>query len=523
MNNFTAAGSQHKWGVLGVVILGSFMAILDNNIVNVALPKMMATFGATVDQIEWVVTGYMIAFAISMPTTNWLKEVVGLKRVFVFSLLFFCLGSALCGMAWDKDSLIVFRILQALGGGALMPTGLTLVSEAFPPEERGMAMGTWSIGAMVAPAIGPFLGGYLVDEVSWRSIFYINLPVGAVAVLAAVWILPVFRSSAGGSRRLDIPGFASFSVFLAFLLIALAQGQREGWNSDYIVSCFALSLCGFAVFLVSGFLTRDPLIDLHLFANHNFLMANVVNFVRAVAIFGSMFLLPLFLQNILDYKALQTGIILAPTAISVALVSPFSGMISDRVGPRIPLFCGTMLVGLSLYIYKDISLNSDYWFLFWPQVMRGAGLGLINAPLMSAAVNAVRREQISVASGLLTVIMQVGGAFGVALLGATIERRSFFHYSHYLEQINNVLAPAAGGAQSAMQALLLRAGHAPAEVLAKGKTLLALWVQKQAAVSAFEDAFVLTAVIITLGAIPALLIRNRRAPEAVKQTPIAAE
>jgi MFS transporter, DHA2 family, multidrug resistance protein len=522
MNNFTAAGSRHKWGVLGVVILGSFMAILDNNIVNVALPKMMANFGATVDQIEWVVTGYMIAFAISMPATNWLKEAVGLKNVFIFSLLFFCLGSALCGMAWDKDSLILFRIFQALGGGALMPTGLTLVSEAFPPEERGMAMGMWSIGAMVAPAIGPFLGGYLVDEVSWRSIFYINLPVGAVAVAAAIWILPVFRS-APASRRLDIPGFASFSVFLAFLLIALAQGQREGWNSDYIVFCSALSLLGFTVFLVSAFLTRDPLIDLRLFANHNFLMANIVNFLRAVAIFGSMFLLPLFLQNILDYKALQTGIILAPTAISVAVVSPFSGMISDRVGPRIPLFFGTMLVAVSLYFYKDISLNSDYWFLFWPQVMRGAGLGLINAPLMSAAVNAVRREQISVASGLLTVIMQVGGAFGVALLGATIERRSFFHYSHFLEQINNVLAPAAGGAQSAMQSLLLRAGHAPAEILAKGKTLLALWVQKQAAVSAFEDAFVLTAVIIALGAVPALLIRNRRAPDQMKPTLGAAE
>lgn len=320
MNQFSSQGKDHKWGVLGVVILGSFMAILDNNIVNVALPKMMAGFGATVDQIEWVVTGYMIAFAISMPTTNWLKELFGLKKLFIFSLVFFCLGSALCGIAWDKDSLIAFRVFQALGGGALMPTGLTLVSEAFPPQERGMAMGTWSIGAMVAPAAGPFLGGYLVDEVSWRSIFYINLPVGAAAILAALWILPSIRP-ANPSRRLDLAGFISLSVFLAFFMIALAQGQREGWNSDYIIFCFAFSVVGLVTFVASGFLVKDPIIDLHLFANHNFLMANIINFARAVAIFGAMFLLPLFLQNVLDYKALHTGIILAPTAISVAIVS----------------------------------------------------------------------------------------------------------------------------------------------------------------------------------------------------------
>jgi len=496
------------------------MAILDNNIVNVALPKIMANFGATVEQIEWVITGYMIAFAISMPATTWLREVFGLKKVFIASLLLFCLGSALCGMAWDKDSLIAFRVIQALGGGAMMPTGLTMISEAFPPQERGMAMGLWSIGAMVAPAVGPFLGGYLVDEVSWRSIFYINLPVGAVAVFAALLILPASKTL-GPARRFDFIGFISFSVFLAPLLIALAQGQREGWDSDYILSCFSFSLVGLVAFITSGFLVKHPLIDLRLFANYNFLMANIVNFLRAVAIFGSMFLLPLYLQNLLDYKALQTGIILAPTAISVAIVSPFSGLISDRIGPRIPLFFGTVLMAYSLYLYKDLSLNSDYWFLFWPQVMRGAGLGLLNAPLMSAAINAVRREQTSIASSLLTIILQVGGAFGVAILGATLERRQYYHYAHYLQQINDAFSPAVIQAQLAMQQLLLKAGYSPAEVLVKGKSLMALWVQRQAAVGAFGDAFVFSALIIGLGIVPALLIRNRRAPEATKPAAVA--
>ena len=491
------------------------MAILDANIINVALPKMMANFGATVDQIEWVITGYMIAFAISMPATNWLREVFGLKKVFIASLALFCFGSALCGLAWDKDSIIAFRVLQAVGGGAMMPTGLTLISEAFPPQERGMAMGIWSVGAMVAPTVGPFLGGYLVDEVSWRAIFYINIPVGGVAALMAAWIISGAKAIVP-ARRFDLIGFINFSVFLGFLLVALAQGQREGWDSDYIISFFSFSFLGLIAFIASAFLVKNPIIDLRLFANHNFLMANIINFVRAIAIFGSMFLLPLFLQNLLNYTALRTGIILAPMAICIAIVSPFSGLISDRIGPRIPLFLGTILLSFSLYLYKDISLNSDYWFLFWPQVIRGAGLGLLNAPLMSAAINAVRREQMAIASGLITVIMQVGGAFGVALLGTTLQRREFFHYAHYLQQINNAFSPFVYRAQSAMQELLLRSGHAPAEVVAKGKSLLALWVQRQAAVGAFEDAFIFSALLITIGIVPALLIRKATLPEQVR-------
>jgi DHA2 family multidrug resistance protein len=308
--------------------------------------------------------------------------------------------------------------------------------------------------------------------------------------------------------KFDFAGFFSFSLFLAFLLVALAQGQREGWGSDYILACFAVSATGLVVFLISYAWVPEPLVDLRLFGNLNFLMANIVNFVRAVAIFGSMFLLPLYLQNLLDYTALGTGVILVPTAISVAIVSPFSGLISDRIGPRIPLFLGTVLVAYSLYLYKDLSLKADYWFLFWPQVIRGAGLGLINAPLMSAAINSVRREQTSVASSLLTVIMQVGGAFGVTLLGASLQRREFFHYAHYLQQFNDAYAPSFYRAQQAMQDVLLRAGHSPAEVVSQGKVLFALWVHKQASVSAFGDAFVFSAALLTIGILPALLIRN---------------
>lgn len=500
----------NKWAILTVVIMGSFLPILDNNIVNVALPKIMATFGATVDQIEWVVTAYMIAFAIIMPAISWFQELLGLKKVFLGSLTLFCLGSALCGLSWSKDSLIAFRIIQALGGGALMPSGLTLVSLSFLPKERGLAMGIWSIGAMVAPAIGPFLGGYLVDEVSWRAIFYINIPAGVATMVAAFLVLPEIKR-AGPLRKFDFLGFAGLAIFLAALLVALAQGQREGWDSDYILSCLGISLLGLVFFILANLIAKEPIVDLRLFTIPNFLLANIINFVRAVAIFGSLFLLPLFLQNLLQYTAFGSGIILAPLAVTVAIVAPFSGFISDRIGPRLPLTLGTILVALSLYLFKDLSLNSDYWFLFWPQVMRGAGLGLINAPLMSTAINAVRREQTGVASSFITIIMQVGGAFGVSLLSTILQRREFFHYAHFLQSLSNPFAPSLQQAQEATQSLLLKSGFAPSELILKGKALLALWLQKQAAVCAFQDAFVFSAYLSCLGIIPALLIQNRRA------------
>ncbi len=503
--------ANSKWGVLVVVIIGSFMPILDTTIVNVALPKIMANFGSTVDQIEWVVTAYMISFAIIMPAMNWLQKMFGLKSIFMTSLVVFCLGSALCGLAWDLDSMILFRIIQAIGGGAMMPTGLTLVSEAFPPQERGMALGVWSIGAMVAPTVGPFLGGYLVDEISWRWIFYINLPIGPAAMLAALWVLPARRLSQP-YHRFDFLGFGSFSVFLAFLLIALTKGQREGWDSDTILTCFGLSFLGLSSYLISWSWIQEPLIDLRLLINRNFLLANIINFVRAVGIFGSLFLIPMFLQNLLQYSAWRTGIILAPSAISVAIVAPFSGFITDRIGPRLPLFLGTVLLAFSLYEYKDISLNSDYWFLLWPQLYRGIGLGLINAPLMSTALNAVRREHMGMASGLLTVIMQLGGSFGVAMLGTTLQRREFFHYAHYLELLNDTFSPFFARAQSTLQGLLLDFGYSPADAVSKGKSLLALWVHRQASASAFGDAFFFAGLLIAFGILPALLIRRNSWP-----------
>ena len=330
-------------------------------------------------------------------------------------------------------------------------------------------------------------------------------------VLGAFLILSAARPS-GPFRRFDFVGFLSFSAFLGALLVAFSQGQRQGWGSDYIIFCFGISFLGLISFIVSGLLIRDSIIDLRIFLNYNFVLSILMAFSRSAAAFGSMFLLPLFLQNLLEYKALSTGIILLPTAVSVAIVSPFSGLITDRMGPRIPLVSGVFLMAYSLYLYKDISLGSDYWFLVWPQVLRGIGIGLVNAPLMSTALNAIRREQMSIASGVFTVMIQVGGAFSVAMLGTVLQRREFFHYATYLQQIHDAFSPAASRALATMQDLLLTYGHGTAAALAKGKTLLAHWVLRQATVASFQDAFVVLALWVIIGIFPALLIRKVNSP-----------
>jgi DHA2 family multidrug resistance protein len=265
---------------------------------------------------------------------------------------------------------------------------------------------------------------------------------------------------------------------------------------------------GLVAFIASGLWVKDPIIDLSLFTNHNFMMTSIINFVRTMASNGMAFLIPLFLQNLMDYRALDTGIVLLPTALSMAAVSPFSGFISDRIGPKIPIFIGILLMGFSLYCYKDISINADYWFFFWPQILIGIGIGLINAPLVSASFNAIRQEQTSMASGLYNLIHQLGGAFGIAMLGIILQRREFFHYAHYGQQIRDVFSPSTSQALLTMQELLLRYGLEPTEVVAKGKSLLAQWVHGLAKVAAFQDAFIVAGLFVAVGVVPSLLIRT---------------
>jgi len=284
----------NRWGVLGIIMMGTFMAILDSSIVNVALPHMMSTFGVDREQIEWVATGFMLTSAVVMPLVGWLTSRISYKALYLGSLLIFTVASALCAMAWSYESLIAARILQALGGGAIQPIGMAIVAELFEPHERGRALGIWGIGIMAGPALGPTLGGYLTDAFSWRTIFSVNLPFGVITLLAGMIIMRPLRTH-GARRPFDIFGFSFLAMALIAGLTALSNGQEKGWQSDYIHICEAFTVVGLVMFIAIELAVEHPLLDLRLFLIRNYLLSILLAVFRAVGLFGSVFLFPIFL------------------------------------------------------------------------------------------------------------------------------------------------------------------------------------------------------------------------------------
>jgi MFS transporter, DHA2 family, multidrug resistance protein len=510
-NKFSAmlesGGDPRRWYVLGTVMLGLFMAVLDSNIVNVALPHMMASLGTDADHIRWVIEAYAMSYAIFTLTTSWLRERIGIKKCFVAGLAIFTAASILCGISWSVESMIACRVLQGIGGGIMMPTGFTLITESFPASQRGAAFGVFGIVIVVAPSLGPTLGGYLVDFVNWRYIFYINVPVGILTVFLALAFLREYRELK--PRPFDFLGFAGLATFLGCLLVALTDGQREGWRSDFILSYFAVSAIGFLAFIISAPRSKYPVLDIRLFANFHFSVLSILNIMRASALFGRMYLLPLFLQTMVGYSARAAGFLLLPGALVSGLVMPVTGSLVDRYGPKYFIFSGLALMGYSTFMYHSIDVVTPYSAILIPMIIFGVGAGFLNTPLSATAMNVVKPEQVGQVSTVLSVLMQVGGAFGVAMLGTITADRTAFHRAVFAEKI----APYSYETQSVLQALHSlggRIGESDFLSSLQSPAVLDLYVRKQAAIAGFQDAFVYTALICAIALVPALGIFSYR-------------
>jgi len=410
-----AQGPAYRWGVLIIIMMGTFMAILDASIVNVALPHMMSTYGVNRDQIEWVTTGFMLASAAVMPLMGWMTTRMSYKALYLGCLLIFTLASGACAMAWSFESLIAARILQALGGGAIQPIGMAIVAELFEPHERGRALGVWGTGIMVAPALGPTLGGYLTDAFGWRTIFSVNLPIGAITLLAGMILMrPLYAR--GARRPFDFFGYAFLTIALVASLTALSNGQEKGWNSTYIHVCEVLTTIGTVMFIAVETAVKHPLINLRLFMIRNYALCILLAIFRAIGLFGSVFLFPIFLQTMMGYTTVQAGLWMIPGALAVGLTMPLAGRLADRYSPRFLAALGSVLVGTSLIQFGYLDPLSNGFMLVVPQVIRGAGLALLMAPLMATALNSVPRHELPMASVFLNVSQNVGGSIGIALL-----------------------------------------------------------------------------------------------------------
>ncbi len=503
---------SYRWFVLAVVMIGTFMAVLDVTIVNVGLTKMMAAFGVSVDKIEWVLTAYLLVFAVVLPSSGWIADHLGYKKSYLLGLFLFTFGSLLCSVSGDENMLIIFRVIQGAGAGFIMPVGMAIVTREFPPEKRGMALGFWGIAAASSISLGPMLGGYLIDSFSWHAIFDINVPIGIIAMAATVIILREYKVVE--SRKFDLVGFISMTLFLVFLLLALSDGNAAwntgGWTSDFILTCFAISFVSFVIFISNELNVKHPIIDLRILKNRNFGMANIMLFIFGLAFFGNSFLLPLYLQNSLGYTALQAGLVFFPVGIIQAVMSPVAGWMTDKLNPKIPIFIGIILTFFSMYLYKDLSLTTEYNQIMIPLIIRGFGLGFMFIPLSTIALNDISKEKMAQASGLFNTIRQVGGSFGVAILGTLLTRRVIYHsamYSQAVDQNSATFKHIVHGLKYFVQQSI---GGAGTEIMSRTKALIGQNLFNQAFIQGITDDFYAGAAITLFILVPLFFLRYHK-------------
>jgi len=502
----------YKWFVLGNVMLGTFMAVLDSTIVNVSLPKIMSSFGVGLSTIQWVITAYMLSMAAMLPASGWLADKFGYKKMYFWGLFLFTLGSLLCGMSNDETTLILSRIIQGLGAGAIQPLGMAIITREFPPNQRGLALGFWAIASAASVSFGPMIGGYLVDNFSWQLIFDVNVPVGIVALIFTMIIQREFIHP--NARKFDYIGFISVIIFLPVLLFALSEGNAvtnsAGWHAPYILACFAISAVALTVFLIQEFTTDYPLLDLRLLKNRNFGLANAIMLLFGMGMFGSTFLLPLYLQNSMGYTALQSGSVFLPVGIIQGFVSPLAGRFSDKVNPKIPLVIGLSLLILSFYLNSNLSFLTEHSFIMTTLYIRGFGMGLIFTPISSLSLSSIPRDKMAQASGISNTVRQIGGSLGVALLSTLLAARVNFHAQVFGGSIQSGSQVFQNTARNLTTYIQHNAGSSLATATKQGQSILMSHVNSQAFIQGINDDFLIAAGITTICFIPVILMHSKK-------------
>ena len=470
--------------IASVVVLGAIMSILDTTVVNVAINTLAGDFQTPLSTIQWIVTGYTLALATVIPVTGWAADRFGTKRLYMLSIVLFVAGSALSGAAWSAGSLIAFRVLQGLGGGMLMPAGMTILTRAAGPQRVGRVMAIIGVPMLLGPILGPILGGWLVDDVSWRWIFFINLPIGAAALLLSLRVLP--RDEPSRHERFDTLGLALLSPGLALLIFGLAQSTSAGGFGAADV--WGTALAGFillAAFVRHALRTPHALIDLRLFTNRAFAAAAGTLILMVVSVFGAMLLLPLYLQTVRGESAFDSGLLLAPQGLGAMLAMPFAGRLTDRTGVGRIVIPGLIILFLSTLGLTQLSGDTSYWTLSAILFVMGIGMGFSMMPLMSGAMQTLRKAAVARASTALNIIQQVGASIGTAVMSVLLT-----------EALKSRLGDGAG-----------IGGTVPAHLPAQVRDLMA---------SAFTHTYWIALALIVPAALAALLL-PRRKPEPVDE------
>jgi len=413
------AEENRKWWTLVAVSFGLFMIMLDNTIVNVALPTMQRSLGLKVSELEWIVTGYALTFGAFMLTGGKLADMYGRRLMFVVGLVIFSAASLACGLAGGATLLIAARVIQGLGAALMNPATLSIITVTFPPRQRGTAIGIWAGVSALALAIGPLLGGIITERINWNWIFFINVPIGALAIAAAYAFITESRDTSH-EQRLDLPGLVTSAVGLFALSYALIQANQYGWTSSRILVSFAIAAVSLVTFVLLETHQRLPMLDLSLFKNKVFSGANTVMLLVGLAMFGVIFFVSLYVQNILGYSPIQAGAAFLPWTLLIVVLAPQAGRIADRAGPRWLVTVGMILFAASLLVFSRAGADASYWDLLPAMILGGIGLSSVMAPVTATAMGSVPRDKAGVGSAVLNSMRQVGGSLGVAIMGAVV-------------------------------------------------------------------------------------------------------
>jgi DHA2 family multidrug resistance protein len=499
------SGLAYKWIVLLVVMFGAFMSILDQTIVNIAIPRLESAFGTDLSGVGWVLTAYILTQGVVTPSAAFFADRLGTKRSYVVALAVFTFGSALCGLAGSLPLLIVFRILQGVGGACLFPLAIAMVFREFPPHQRGLASGLFAVSALLAPAIGPTLGGYFLTYADWPLIFFVNVPIGIVGVTLALLLLREVRADA--NLRFDLPGFLLAGAGLASLLYGLSDVSIDGWGSARVLGTLGVGVVLLATFVaVELSLARHgkhPLLDLRLFANGPFLASNVTNVLATFAFFGGIFLFPVYLQSLRGLDPFHAGILLLPQAFASLFTALVGGRIVDRYGARVVVMPGLALLALASWRLTFLTLDTSYETLEVLFVLRGLGLGMIIQPLLVAALSSIPPRQFAQASSLNTVLRFVSTTLGIAVLATLVQSRAPVHVA----QLTAPVAATSSIANATDVSPSLSALHATDPAASAAISGISRAVQRQAYLLAVQDAFWLILAVLLVSVVAAGFVR----------------
>jgi len=504
-------GNVNPWIIAISVMLGTFMEVLDTTVINVSLKQIGGDLSASTDEATWVLTSYLVANAIVLPLTGWLGNHFGRRRILLFSVGGFTLFSVLCGLAPNLPLLIVFRILQGATGGGLQPLSQAIMMEAFPPEKRGKAMAFWALGIVVAPMLGPVLGGWITDSYSWRWLFYINVPIGvAAAVMASLFIFdPPYIKKSGA--RVDYWGIGLLALGIGALQILLDKGQEEDWlSSHFILLLFILTGAGLIAFIIREMRTENPVVNLRVFKDGTYSTGVFLMTVLGFVLYGSTVLLPVWLQTIMGYSALEAGMALLPRGLGSFLFMPIVGILMSKIEPRKLLASGLVVSAFSLYLLSRLNTNAGYWDIFWPQLLQGTSLGLLFVPLTTITNGSVPKHEMGNATSLFNLMRNIGASIGIASVTTVVARNMQKHTNDLGSHVTAYDRNAVALFESIRNGLMSKGMDM---VTATKQAYAALFgmVQQQAAMLSYIDAFFLLALMF-VAVMPLVLLMKKPRP-----------